>query len=420
MKKNTLFGTIALLSCVVAVQADIITVKEVGVGARAYSFANNYVALSNDMSGIFWNPAALCFLPVREFQISMDALTNTNTTDFFGTSQKSDVRRFRMTNVGFLTALPTSRGGLTFAGAFQSPYIFDNNPSFRGSYLTADKQVVQDTDTYRGYGNLNYWSGAFGVQVAPGLGVGGALSLVTGTERIKHSFRKWTSGVIVDDAYDNYTDTKERDYLGYDLRAGLLYSFPNKKVRLGARLVIPQTLWFDESSTFSGAYKGQLNSSFSGAIGVAGVLPFMTLSSEVRLRAPYDFINPDEAIPATSPAHDLKAGAGLGAEIPLSTSNFLLRLGFSWDQYDLYEFAMKYDNEPTGIDTVGDLTGWSTSGYGVTKDRKLFTAGVAYVLSNVSFEASYGYQSWGLSVFNGIRDDSDHLQRFLISMSLRF
>jgi hypothetical protein len=420
MKKNILFETIAIAGCVSVLYADIITINEVGVGARAYSFANNYVALSNDMSGIFWNPAALSFLPVREFQISTEGLTNTNTTDFFGTSQKSDVRRFRMTNAGFLTALPTSRGGLTFAGAFQSPYIFDNNPSFHGSYINTFNEVVQDEDTYRGYGNLNYWSGAFGMQVAPGLGVGGALSLVTGTEKIKHSFLKLTSGVIVNSVDDDYNDTKERDYLGYDLRAGLLYSFPNKKVRIGARLVIPQTIWFDESSTFSGSYKGQLNSSFSGAIGVAGVLPFMTLSSEVRLRAPYDFINPDEAIPTTSPAHDVKTGAGIGAEIPLSTSNFLVRLGFSWDQYDLYEFAMKYDNEPTGIDTVGDLTGWSTSEYGVTKDRKLLTAGIAYVLSNASFEASYGYQSWGLSVFKGIRDDSDHLQRFILSMSFRF
>jgi hypothetical protein len=300
--------------------------------------------------------------------------------------------------------------------SLQNPFIFDNNPSFNGS-----NGNIQDKDTYRGYGSLNYWSGAFGLQMAPGLGVGAAISLVTGTEKIKHSFLKLTSGYIADGIYDNYDDTKERDYFGYDIRLGLLYLLPNNLVRIGARLTLPQTIWFDETSSFSGDYKGQLFSSFNGAIGVAGNLPFMTLSTELRFRAPYDYMTPDEAIPSTSPAHQLKIGAGAGAEIPLFKSNFLFRMGYSWDQYDLYQFAMQYDGETTGFDQ-NDQTSWGTAGYSVVKDRGQVTAGLAYVISNISFEASYGYQFWKLTASDGIntRYDNDRLQRVLVSMSLRY
>jgi long-subunit fatty acid transport protein len=420
MKKNNLVTIMAILGCVAAAKADVITVNQVGVGARALSMADNYVAAANDMSSLYWNPAALSFMPVREFQVAADMLTNSSSTDFFGTNEASSVRRMRLADVGYLTSLPTSRGGLTFGASLQNPFIFDNNPSFRGQYTDTSNNPVKDEDTSRGYGSLNYWTGAFGVQVAPGLGLGAALSLVTGNEKIKHSFLKLTSGFVADSIYDNYIDTKERDYFGYDLRLGLMYALPGNLVRFGARLVLPQTIWFDESSSFSGDYKGQLYSSFNGAIGVAGNLPFMTLSTEFRFRAPYDYMSPDEAIPTNSPAHQLKVGAGIGAEIPLFKSNFLARLGYSWDQYDLYQFAMKYDGEATGSEYFQDQTGWGAAGYSVVNDKQLFTAGLAYVSGNVSIEAAYANQSWKLTAFNGVRNDNDRLQRVLVSLSIRY
>jgi hypothetical protein len=91
MKKNKYLAEIIfLVSCAALVQADIATINQIGVGARAFSFANNYVALSNDLSGVFWNPGALSFLPVREFQFSTDLLRKTDQTDFNGTKTVSD------------------------------------------------------------------------------------------------------------------------------------------------------------------------------------------------------------------------------------------------------------------------------------------------------------------------------------------
>jgi long-subunit fatty acid transport protein len=411
MKKNYRALIVGLvIGCISVAKGDALAINQVGVGARAFSFANNYVAAANDMSSIFWNPAALSFIPVREIQVSLDMLSNTSNTDFLGSKENSDVRRIRLANIGYLSAVPTGRGGLTFAAAYQSPYVFDDNPSFFGNYIDKSNNSIKLNKDYRSFGSLNFWSGAFGLQVAPGLGIGAALSLVTGSQKINYIFTSDTDGIATRTNNDMYN--AERSYVGYDVRLGLLYS-PIEKIRLGARLVLPQTIWFTEDPPiYEGFSKGQLFSSYSGAIGISTVLPIATLSSEVRFRAPYDYVNPEDVIPSTSPAHSSRVGAGLGAEIPLFIKNALVRLGYSWDQYDTHPFAIQYDGDTS-------QAVWESDGVTVNQDRNLLTAGLAYVSSGISIEASYGYQFWKLNT-NGTLSESDHIQRFLVSLSTRF
>ena len=244
MKKNYRALIVGLvIGCISVAKGDALAINQVGVGARAFSFANNYVAAANDMSSIFWNPAALSFIPVREIQVSLDMLSNTSNTDFLGSKENSDVRRIRLANIGYLSAVPTGRGGLTFAAAYQSPYVFDDNPSFFGNYIDKSNNSIKLNKDYRSFGSLNFWSGAFGLQVAPGLGIGAALSLVTGSQKINYIFTSDTDGIATRTNNDMYN--AERSYVGYDVRLGLLYS-PIEKIRLGARLVLPQTIWFTE------------------------------------------------------------------------------------------------------------------------------------------------------------------------------
>jgi hypothetical protein len=192
------------------------------------------------------------------------------------------------------------------------------------------------------------------------------------------------------------------------------------KFRFGARLVLPQTIWFSESYTetypsaplweYDTTRQGQLFSPINGALGVSAVVPFGTVSSEFRFRAPYDAMNPEDSIPSNSAAHHSSVGAGLGVEIPLGNSKTLFRGGYSWDQYDTHLFALQYDNENPG---------WSTEGLTVARDRQLITAGLAYVAKSVSIEGSYGYQFWKLDTKN-LLIENNNLQRFLVSFSVRY
>jgi hypothetical protein len=423
MKKNNKSILIVVAAGLLTViSADPVTINQVGVGARAYSLANNYVALSNDMSSVFWNPAALSFLPVREFQAAFDVLDNQNETDLFGFKDKSDVRRMRLSSIGFFASLPASRGGLTFAGTLQSPFVFDETIQFKSNYPDVADQNIKVDQYYKAYGSLTYISGAFGLQVAPGFGVGLAISLVTGTDKLRWIYYKLTDNAVNPDSIENhdFDYTQERSNLGYDCRLGLLYSV-SENIRLGVRLALPQQIWFDENASeiyphfdslasSSGTFTGQLLSSYSGAVGVAVKLPYLTITSEARARAPYDLVFPDEQIPASSPAAHVKMGAGLGLEAPLFNTKFVARCGYSWDQYDPFIFVRKYDNESIN---------WAMDGLTSRKDRNLVTGGLAYVDKNWCLEGAYGYQTWKLDRRETLTENHK-LHRFTLSFSIHY
>ncbi len=425
MKNKTLGALIVVVSgASIIAQADPVTVNQVGVGTRAYSMANNYVALSSDMSGIFWNPAALSFLPVREFQAAFDILDNHNNAEFGGTKTESDVRRIRLSNIGFLASIPASQGGLTFAGSFQSPFIFDDNPTFAGTYRNVKNQTLAINQDYKSYGGLNYISGAFGLQVAPGFGIGAAASLVVGSEKTSKVFYRTTDGAVLDTYGDDYYDQiMDRGYVGYDFRLGMFY-LPAENVRVGMRLSLPQTIWFDEDfseeypgsalQSYSSNPTGQLLSSYSGAMGVAVKLPYLTVSSELRARAPYDIAYPDERIPSSSPAAHVKMGAGLGLEVPLFNTKWVARCGYSWDEYDPFVFVRKYDHENII---------WDMDGLSARQDRNLLTGGIAYVDKNWCVEGAYGYQAWKLDTQfdrNVTLGENYNLNRFTLSFSIHY
>jgi hypothetical protein len=428
--KNKIYCTIIIGMTALSgiVKADPVTINQVGVGARAFSMANNYVALSNDLSGIFWNPAALSFLPVREFQGGIDILDNRNNADFNGTRERSDVRRIRLSSLGFLSAIPASRGGLTFAGAVQSPYIFEDNPTFSGMYRKGDKTISLDQQ-FKGYGSLTYLSGAFGVQVAPGFGVGATASLVLGSERIHKIFSRYTDGQFNDPINDDYDQTIDRGNVGYDFRIGLFYS-PVESLRFGMRITLPQTIWFNEdyfeyypgtdSLPYGDSFTGKLLSSYSGALGFALKLPYVTVSSEVRARAPYDMVYADENIPTSSPAAHARVGFGAGAEVPLFSTKWVARAGYSWDEYDPFQFVRKYT--PKYSDEK-DAIDWNTGAMSAKKARNLLSAGLAYVENRWSVEGAYGYQTWELNTQvdqGALLEENYALQRFTLSLSIHY
>jgi hypothetical protein len=269
------------------------------------------------------------------------------------------------------------------------------------------------------------WSAGFGLQIAKGLGIGAALSLVTGQENASAGFERLTNGAIVDPNNDYYTETSGNSYVGYDFRVGLLYSFL-KRYRLGLRLVFPQTVWFTENITDNIPYAtseggsfqntGKLFSSYSGAFGGAAVFPLVTVSAEVRARASYSFAYPQYTIPDNSLAGRTLYGAGVGIEAPLGVSWILARAGFSWDQYDTHLFVKQYDNDTSG-------PGWDPAGLSPSGDKLQGSAGMGFVLHNVLLEWSYGYGVWKFvtnGTANGTLSETHVQQRLLLSMSVHF
>jgi hypothetical protein len=365
----------------------------IGVGTRAFAFSGNHTAVVNDLSAVYWNPAAMAFLPVREFQASFDLMRTNGKSEVTGSdvsslpgAKMSDYRdRLRLRGLGAMFAIPTSQGGLTLALSYDNPFAFDDFSVYGYSYGD-----VEITENDLRYGGLNRWSGAFGVQVAPEIAAGLTISLIAGDDK-----------TIFDQRIDgNYYNDMELDYsyLGYSLNGGLLY-IPSDYLRIGFNLNM--MMYLGVSEDMSGRlYQGEKLQEYPpldgrayrapyGAIGVGVTLPWLIVALDFRFVMPYGFILPGEKIPEDSQARDFKVGAGIGLEAPLPVAPVVLRAGYSFDECDYYPIVNKLDGE--GINWSAD------KGFSTIRNKHSLTLGAAVFTSGTGFELSYGYQTWGIS-----------------------
>jgi long-subunit fatty acid transport protein len=390
----------------------------VGSGSSAFAMANNAVALTNDLSAVLHNPASLSFTPIREFGMGFELSSQQASTDFLDSTTKSEISRLRLAHIGVLHAVPTTQGGLSFAGLYHTPYLFDESYAYKSS--EPYRGITYSFDKiYKVHGALRYWSGAFGVQVAPGLGVGATVSLVRGSDETHETYTELTDTFVVD-ATD---DLIKRDYLGYDVRFGVLYSLADRW-RFGARFELPQSIGFDEQGRRSFTLEqdiddqslvntGHLRSSYRAAGGVMVTLPSVTISADARGRFPYQYALPGENVPESSPASSFKVGAGAGVEVAIPNSAFTFRLGYSWDEYDPYVFVFEYDDQPIR---------WDEQNIIVKGDRNLITTGLSFVSGQMHLGLSYGYRFWSLEtvdIVDNFTTDYSHHQG-AISLSLRY
>lgn len=384
-------------------EAVIRPMQEVGVGVRALSLSGNVVALSNDMSALYWNPAALSFLPVREFQIGLDGHDFSSISEFFGDKTSEDIRRFRLNTLGFMISVPASRGGLTIAAAYYSPVLFDDISDYSGSY-TLDGDNISIENRFKTSGGLRFWSGGFGLQVAPSLSAGATISLITGKENVNHSFDSTST-----ENRFTFEWALEGRYVGFDLRGGLLYQ--TDKFSAGMRFSIPQVIAFTERFPDRNTIdKGKMYSSYSAAAGLGLTLPFISVTAEGRVKLPFDFVFPSQDIPSGSQAGHYKVGGGVGIEVPVVVLPLLVRTGFSIDEVDLHSYAVKYGK---------DKINWSDGGVSVGKNKSQFTAGIGYSGSSFSFDVSYGYSKWQLITREHLKQDYT-FQRAGVSLAIRY
>lgn len=402
--------------------------RTIGVGSRAYGMADNFTALSNDYSAVFWNPAGMAFVPVREFHCAMDYNRQDQETDYGGYSTASKMQRFRLSSFGLLRSVPTVRGGFALGLGFSSPWLLDevNNATgydvYRGGkplsgypgVITAGDGLFIDQSNHVSKGRLNLWNAGAGWQIAPSLGFGVTLGLLMGDEAEKIELKK-TSG---NGEFQNLTATSERSFLSYDARVGMLY-FPRKEVSIGCRLELPR-VWsiaaenYSEKDAVYGPWDttsyGKLESPFSGAVGVALQLPFFTVTSDLTFRAPLG-----SDAPSGSDLSYWKEGLGIGLEAPLKWLASVVRGGYAYSQFDPASMHIKWDDPSidTGVTVIG------------LRGNHLLTVGYSLFAGNsISLDMAYGYVisefSLAYADWQNIQTVKNTWQRGMVSLSIRY
>ncbi|MCL2219083.1 MAG: hypothetical protein FWC23_04180 [Chitinispirillia bacterium] len=413
MRKIVVSAVLLLLMFSVSAVAQVGAGIDMGVGARALSFAGNHTAVANDLSAAYWNPAALAFMPVREFQLSFDAMRTFGTCDVTGArigalpgAKNDDYRdRIRFAGAGAMTAIPTVQGGLSIAAVYEAPLTFDDFSVYGYRFTDTDTTISENAFKY---GDLNRISVAFGIQVAPQVSAGLAVSVLTG-------------GATTD--YDQkrngrpYNDVEiDHSYLGYSLTFGAFY-LPADYLKLGMRFNTVVSLGFKEEWALRyaegeplftglnrperlGPFEGKAYIAPKGAIGAGLTLPWLTTALDLRFTLPYTFAMPGENIPDDVQARYFKMGAGLGLEAPIPTTPVVLRAGYSLDECDLYQIVHRLGDDDSGWDPID----WDEGrDFDIIRNKHTLSFGAGLFTSGFGLELSYAWQTWGMAHDNGER-----------------
>ncbi len=415
----------AAACCIIAAglvifDSEAIPVIETGADVRSMGLAGAVTTLV-DFSAGYNNPGALAFTWQREFFAGFGMLHHINDIDVDGSGGSDDLTRLRFVTAGLVFPVPVERGGLTFSLAFSNPLVFDDVFTYTHRFIQSGTSVLADRE-YRSYGDLSLWSASGALQIAPGLGLGITLSLITGSEDTRFSFLRTENGEVIDALDNDFEDHYDRTMTGFEFRTGLLYQ-AGEHLRLGLRFVAPRYIRFDErvvsfvprdasEPELSFEDEGRLHSSLEGAVGGAYDLDFVALFFDVHGRLPYRVIHPNDDIPDGSDAAHVRFGIGVAIEAPIVSRYVVGRTGYSFDQYDTHRLAVRYEDE--------DTPDWSEDPSEARRNIHGLAAGLSFDMNEFGLDAGYRLRSWKLTTGEEMIEEAHLLQEAALLVKWRF
>tara|TARA_B100000965_G_C19539348_1_gene734849 strand:+ start:1 stop:1371 length:1371 start_codon:yes stop_codon:yes gene_type:complete len=223
--------------------------NEIGYGARSLSMGGSYTALSNDPSGMYWNPAGLASMKSGALYVETHNLHYSNNTTYFGQLKENPLRMGRLNGFGFTFPVPTIRGSLVLGFGFNRILHYDALMSFsgfsnidnaltfpiNGNNIPFSKDVNRD-ETIASTGSVDIWTLSFGIALAENLSGGLSISRVSGKEDYNFLFGQSD----VNDIYNQYPS----DFSSYDLRQTLITSIRSWHIVGGIKAIISDNLQF--------------------------------------------------------------------------------------------------------------------------------------------------------------------------------
>ncbi len=201
-----------------------------GVGARALSMGSAYIAVSDDYTASFWNPAGLAQMKRLEFTGSISNLGYSDKSTFYGNSLTADGTSTTINDLGFVFPFPTAQGSLVFAFGYNKVADFASGSSFSGFnpkssivptlldadtdfnipywvYLTnsaGDYTLLKDSVNQRAItkesGSMGMWSMAGAIDIEENVSLGVTLNIISG----KYIFDR---NYVEEDTKNIYSDT---------------------------------------------------------------------------------------------------------------------------------------------------------------------------------------------------------------------
>jgi len=315
---------------------DALLLSEPGIynGARALSFGNSFISLSNDFSGVLFNPAGLGLIKTSQLSVAMNLNSFGNQTTFLNNATGANKTQASFNQFGLVFPMPTAKGSWVFALGYNNTKDFNRTLEFDAfnssntsmiqsltgeyndqipitndiklAYEVRDPQTenyIRDTTLISGLlnqsgrikkeGNIGKWSFASSMEFAKGFFLGGTFNIISGSYKSDREY--WEDDI--EDIYntnvqlvpgDNTTsdfqsfyfnDIIDWDLSGWDAQLGLLYNWKDF-FRFGASVKFPsyytvkEIYYVNARSTFGTGYEYTMESPINDPIEYEIKTPF--------------------------------------------------------------------------------------------------------------------------------------------------
>lgn len=348
----------------------------VPVGLRASGMAGAHIALAQDYSAAYYNPARLSYVYANEITGAISISSGKTTGTYNGSSSAENFTSTKLALLGGAGTIPAKSGGAGFAIGYTRFQSFDFSISIKGTKSNGTSiNAIQQED-----GGLGATQIGAGVQIARGVSLGATLDILRGADN--YSWRARLSdftdtlvkdSILADDIADELEGISGRfgvniaptNYFSW----GLLVKFPSAvEMKEDGILRTQVTYQNGTDSIFEDIYpqtKIELTLPFSFGTGFAITTPYMNFAGDI-------YYTDWRQIRYTSPAWATTDNAymsdsyratlcwAIGAELTLPKLGVPIRLrgGFRSDPLP-YKIAITNNERYTATAGAGILIGKS-------------------------------------------------------------
>ncbi|MFZ0389340.1 MAG: outer membrane protein transport protein [Calditrichia bacterium] len=426
--------------------------QEFGFGARYLAMGGNGVALADDYSAIYWNPAGLASVRSTQMMGEFSHLRFENEAAFQNNMMSTDETFTRLRNLGFAVPFPTTRGSFVVGFGYNFVKDFDDYLYFSGYNPLSNglEFELENNSTYNWYpfdqeveqqeeviseGGLHQWSLGAAMALSPNFDIGATLNFWRGEEDYRMHFQQED----VDDLYNVFPadffsysvdQTIISEYSGAGMKLGGMFKM-NPFTRLGMSVEFPTTFnvlekySFSDELVFDDGYSDAIEDPpgeweyevrtpyrFDAGIGVSAENINLTAGATYQDWSQTKFQMPDD-YPFDEDYRDLldentfirqdyqeTINYHLGGELLIPNNNLMLRAGYAY-----FPSPLK--------DAVSDLNRKYYSGGIGLKVGKQSRLDLTYVRGNWSRESSDSYTPGGT-----LEDITEH--RIYVGFNIEF
>ena len=225
-----------------------------GLGVRAMGLGGAYVAVADDFSASYWNPAGLAQITERKLDVTFFRKSHVNKSVFNETRDNVQLSNTGFSSMGFIYPYPVYQGSLVFAIGFNQ--VADLDWGLRQTGFDR-LDSLQTRHQFQHEGQLTLSSISAAVDVSQFISFGGTLGFVGGEDRHRNE-------LVYVDVNDRYTYKNLRsedifldEYEGAtSLRLGALIRMPRDRPRLRFGATVQSSIGQEIRYQFRGNPKG--------------------------------------------------------------------------------------------------------------------------------------------------------------------